>query len=137
MPRIQDWQTALETLVRQRWVVPFTWGQQDCCLFAADCVLAATGKDVAEDVRGAYSSEAGAARLLRQHGGVAQLAEKRLGQGIAPLFMQVGDVGLVHVAGRDMLAVCFGAHLLAPGPEGLVTVPLEQAQQAWRCVKDE
>ena len=135
--RIHEWQIALEALLKTRWSAPFTWGQQDCCLFAADCVLAVTGSDPAEDVRGAYSTEAGAARLLRQHGGAAKLAEERLGEEIAPLFMQVGDVALVHVAERDMLAVCFGPHLLAPGPDGLVYVPLDHALRAWRCTRAE
>lgn len=133
--RKHDWMIVLEALVKQRWVVPFLFGKNDCCLFAADCVLAITGEDPAQGLRGTYSTEKEAALLVRKLGGVPSIAKARFGEEILPAFMQVGDVALVKVMGQDMLAVCFGAHLLAPGPDGLVYVPLENALQAWRCIR--
>jgi hypothetical protein len=135
--RIPDWLLALDALVKERWAAPFLFGANDCCLFAADCVLAVTGQDPAHDLRGAYSTEKGAALMVRKFGGVPQLAKDRLGEEIPPTFLQVGDVALVRMQDQDMLAVCFGSHLLAPGPEGLVYVPIEHALQAWRCTRKE
>lgn len=42
----------------------FKWGTNDCCLFTADAVIAMGGPDLAAKVRGKYSTEIGAKRVL-------------------------------------------------------------------------
>lgn len=122
---------AFEALVRDRMNAPFKWGEHDCCLFAADAVLAMTGRDPAAAERGTYDSAAGALQLLAELGGLAAVAA-RAGEPITPLQATVGDVGLVNVNGTDLLAVCSGLNWLAPGGTGLVALDLQEAQQAWR-----
>lgn len=130
-PRFPDWPARLQALITERLHMPFTWGRQDCCLFVCDAVLALTGHDPAAGLRG-YKTERGAARVLKQHGGVHQLAQTRLGVAIPLSLAQVGDVGLVQQGGRDSLALWAGAAWLAPGPQGLVSLPFTAAVAAWR-----
>ncbi|MGF7180380.1 DUF6950 family protein [Tunturiibacter psychrotolerans] len=44
---------------------PFKWGSNDCCLYAANAILACTGVDIASDFRGIYKSEFGALRAIK------------------------------------------------------------------------
>lgn len=135
--RIRTWQSALHACVSTRLHKPFAWGSQDCCLFAADCVFAVTGIDPAADLRGTYATEREAARVLQKHGGVAELAFQRIGPVVRTDQAQPGDVGVTQQEGRATLAVCMGAHWLAPGAQGLVHVPPERVARAWRCCKAE
>lgn len=131
--RLPDWQTRLAALVAQRMRHPFIWGVHDCCLFAADAVLACTGQDLAADLRGTYSTQAQAGELLAARGGIIKLASGRLGRVTPPALAQAGDVALADMGDGYILAVCGGAHFLAPGPAGLVPLQLHQVRRAWRC----
>lgn len=131
-PRLHDWQLHLQAFIQARWSQPFAWGQQDCCLFVCDAIHAITGRDPAADLRG-YTTEREALRILREHGGVRGLADARAGEPVPVLAAQVGDVGLLPLDGRDTLALCAGAHWLAPGANGLAALPLEAASHAWRA----
>lgn len=135
--RLLDWQVRLEACLAERWARPFAWGQQDCALCAADCVLACTGVDPAARLRGTYSNAAGAAAVLRTHGGLVAIAARNLGAEVAPLCATLGDVGLVANGGRECLAVCTGPVWLAPGPNGLTPFPPECVTRAWRLTTTE
>jgi hypothetical protein len=66
MTRFDDWPERLEKFLAQsKDKASLEWGSFDCCLFSCDAVLAITGVDLAADFRGEYSSEMGAAKLLR------------------------------------------------------------------------
>lgn len=129
--RYSDWPERLDRFLAQRRHQRFQWGVQDCCLFVADAVRELYGVDPAEGLRG-YRSERGAARIVRQLGGVAGIGASRFGAACEVLQAQVGDVLLVHTGSRDSLALCVGAHWLAPGAAGLVAGPLSEARSAWR-----
>lgn len=133
--RRHDWMLQLAAVVSARLAAPFAWGANDCCLFAADCVHAITGQDPAADLRGTYTTELGAGRVLQAHGGITGLACDRLGPVIRADLAQPGDVGLVWMVRRPTLAVCVGQHFMAPGVCGLVVVPTNEVQRAWRCTK--
>lgn len=125
------WRQRFDALVAQRLRTPFAWGSHDCCLWAADCVLATTGHDPAADLRGTYTTALGAARVLSAIGGLPA-AGARGGPAIPPLAAAVGDVGLVQHDGRDLMAVCAGSVWLAPAANGLAALPLSAATLAWR-----
>ena len=135
--RLRDWQSRLQACIAERWARPFAWGQQDCVLFPADCVSACTGNDPAKAMRGTYRDAAGAARLVRDLGGLAAIAAAHCGPEVLPGLAQPGDIGLVLNDGRECLAVCSGAMWLAPGFVGLCSLPMAQALRAWRLVKAE
>lgn len=48
---------------------PFRWGKEDCLIGCANVFLALTGKDIAAEVRGKYSTEKEAAAILAEYGG--------------------------------------------------------------------
>lgn len=135
--RLRDWQSRLAALVAQRWAMPFAWGVHDCCLFAADAVLAVTGHDPAADLRGTYRTAAEAVVALARAGGLAGLAIERAGRVVPAEAAQAGDIGLLE-PGRGALpalAVCAGTHWLAPGRHGLVAHPAHHVRRAWRCTR--
>lgn len=124
-------QHALDGFLRSRLAVPFAWGSQDCCMFAADAVAVQTGRDPAADARRAYTTARTGAMLLQQLGGLEAVGA-RAGPAIGPLNAGAGDIGLVHYNDRRTLAVCMGPAWLAPGARGLVVLPLDAAERAWR-----
>jgi hypothetical protein len=132
MRRVQDWQVRFADICNERKDAKFVWGSHDCCLWAADVVLALTGTDFGKPFRGQYDSALGAARVLEQHGGVEAIATKSLGNPIPTLMAGVGDIVAVEVAGRKSLAVCNGAYLLAPGLTALELLGFDAAVAAWK-----
>jgi hypothetical protein len=131
--RLSDWQSRLGALFFDRAKTPFTWGANDCASFACDCVLAQTGHDPAEHLRG-YADAASAAHVLKDGGGLRRLADKRLGAKIPPALAQVGDVGLTAIGGRPSLVVCGGERWYGPSDAGLVSIPAADVRAAWRAV---
>lgn len=125
------WRDSLRALVSARLAVPFAWGRNDCCLWAADAVLATTGTDHAAGIRGTYSTAAEAVRVVAELGGMEAIGA-RAGAAIPPLMAAEGDIGLIDADGRGMLAVCAGQGWLAPAALGLALYPLDAARMAWR-----
>lgn len=73
------------------------WGEMDCCQFAFNWVLAATGHNIMQPYEGRYSSAGGALRLTKRHGGILAMIDARmtkcgLSRTTSP---QHGDVALV------------------------------------------
>lgn len=130
--RFHDWQIRFERFVRERSNLPFAWGTNDCAIFAADCVQALTGTDVALPELRTHTTDLQAARLLKKHGGVAGIATAALGAPLAPLLAHVGDVVLADMGNGDTLAICNGGTCMAPGPAGLVHVGMDTARACWR-----
>jgi hypothetical protein len=130
--RLYDWQLRFAEFVATRASMPFAWGQNDCCLFAADAVLAMTGKDHASELRG-YDSAIAAQRLIDECGGLREIVRAALGDSILPAFASVGDVVLVENEGREMLAICNGTTALAPGETGIAVLGMNTALAAWRA----
>lgn len=128
-----DWQIDFANCVAENMYKPFEWGSHDCMLWAANLVSAITGYDPAIDFRGEYISALGAARLLKEVGGMEAVTTLNLGsEPISKNFANVGDIMLVLQEGQPMLAVCNGETMLAPGPFGLVSLPTLSAEKAWR-----
>jgi hypothetical protein len=130
--RYDNWPEKLNELIEARLNKPFKWGEHDCCLFAADAILAMTGTDLASDLRGTYASKTKAAKIVKEKGGLAQIATDRLGEPIPVLMAKRGDIVLMPVATGNCLAVCLGDKLAAPGPDALVFAPLNVAISAWK-----
>jgi hypothetical protein len=129
--RRADWQLRLAQFMEQRASKPFAWGENDCCLFAADAVQAMTGTDYAKTLRG-YSTQREALRLVQKMGGLWAIATGALGEPVSPLLAGVGDVVLLDNEGRELLAVCNGTTAVAPGADGAVSIGMETAKAAWR-----
>lgn len=134
--RFRDWQSRMQACLAERWARPFAWGSQDCALLLCDVVLAITGHDPAEGLRGTYHDALGAARVVAAGGGLGAIATARLGGEISPMLAQQGDAGLVTSDGRECLATWSGCNWLAPGADGIESLRPEAAVRAWRCVRE-
>lgn len=131
--RLADWQLNFEKFIAKYRHSPFVWGKHDCCLFAANSVLAITGKDYAESLRDSYDSVESAVKVIKQFGGIESIASSLTG--ISPVsasYADVGDVLLVLQCGREMLAVCNGSTMFAPGERGLITLETHTALKTWK-----
>lgn len=135
--RLRDWPERLAALFAAREAAPFTWGVHDCCLFAADAVLAVTGHDPAADLRGTYTTAAEAVRVLGQHGGLVGIAIARAGRVVPVALAQPGDVGLSHHdPDRPALAVWGGSSWHGAAAVGVVALPPGAVVRAWRCTAE-
>lgn len=123
---------ALDDFIGGRRELPFAWGSQDCCNFAADWVELVRGVDPMADLRGLESALA-AGRALADAGGLLAAVTQRMGPPILGALAQVGDVALVrHGAGLSSMGVCLGPYVTAPGDAGLLMLPITHAEAAWR-----
>ena len=129
--RLPDWQQRYADFGRARASMPFAWGSNDCCTFAAAAVEALTGVAAIASVL-PYDSAFTAARMIEEGGGLEQLACFLLGPKVPPLTAAVGDIVLVINAGREMLGVCNGTNVLAPGEKLLAVLGMESALAAWK-----
>lgn len=133
MKRADNWPTLLTRFIEERRAMPFAWGSNDCCLFAADWCRTVGGIDFAEGIRGTYSSALGAMRVLEKHGGVFGLAQKRAGLERVPKQMaQRGDIVAHEVPHGVALGICLGAVAAFVGRDGLTFAPIEAAVGVWR-----
>lgn len=130
MTRYPDWQLRLEAFARERRSMPFAWGANDCCIFAADAVELMTGEILRPDLRGQDVRQALA--TLRAEGGVRGIASSVLGEPVSPLMARIGDVVVIEAGKRESLAICNGGTAIAPGPDGMVAVSMQMARAAWR-----
>lgn len=130
MHRLPGWPELLAAYIDQRSAMPFAWGSNDCCTFAADGVQAITGLDPMADLRG-YGGALQAQRILR-NGGLMALVSDRLGWQLPPQFAHRGDVVLVPMSGdQQFLGLCMGSSFAAPGPDHMVIGPMSTALACW------
>jgi hypothetical protein len=129
--RLADWQTRFSDFGKARASMPFAWGSNDCCSFAATAVEALTGRNPMVGVE-PYTSEIGAAKMIARAGGLRALASQYLGEPVSPLMAGVGDVVLVMNEGREMLAICNGVNAMAPAESGMVALGMSAATAAWK-----
>jgi len=105
MMRFPDWTSRLHETIKAASERPFSWGENDCCMFVADCCVATCGTDPAADYRGRYSTEVGAKRVLSKgHGGLDSALDSCF-QRIEPAFAQRGDVCLHETPDGKAVAV--------------------------------
>lgn len=143
MTRYPDWALKLEAAFLHNRNRPFEWGKHDCALFACNVIQVMTGKDLAFDFRGKYTTELGAARAIREFNGgsgdLDLLAEKvcaKYGmEEIPPVFAQRGDV-VIALSADSQKALCIvglcGRLAYGAGPDGLTRLPMASWIRAWR-----
>ena len=138
MIRADNWPEILARFIDERRAIPFAWGHNDCCLFAADWIRAACGMDLAEDVRGQYSTALGAARLLKRYGGVRGLIRQRgdiLGmRSIDSRAVQRGDLVVADTGNGESIGISLGNVAAFVARDGLIFAPFDFQLRApcWR-----
>jgi len=133
MKRIKGWEQALPAATRAAMARRHAWGSHDCALFAADCVQAMTGEDLAAEFRGTYKDEAGARRTLAALGcaDVGDLAARYLPE-ISPPEARRGDVVMIEGKYGPFLAIVDGRTAVGPSRRGLEHAPVTSARRGWR-----
>lgn len=137
MARIDHWPRKLTAFVEERRASPFVWGAHDCCMFVVDWVALLTGIDPAPELRGAYTTEKGAAKIIKKRGGdVVALADEVCARHgwprVGPKLARRGDVVAHTTPTGPCLGICLGAETVCAGAGGLVTLPTESGLAAWR-----
>ncbi|EJL77363.1 hypothetical protein PMI15_04685 [Polaromonas sp. CF318] len=136
MTRYPDWPRRLTEHLAAVKRTPFIWGQHDCCTFAAGAVIAMTGTDAIAPWRGKYTSQRGAARFIAAAGGLHALTCTVMGEPMqTPALAGRGDLvmfEMVEPYGPQALGICVGAQIAAPGPQGMVLLPISVASAAWK-----
>jgi Domain of unknown function (DUF6950) len=142
LTRTPHWATReFHQFLLQRATEPFTWGKNDCSLFAADAIQSFTGVDLAEDFRGKYSDEASALTLCESITGTPTLEAAavycamkfHLREWPYPRCAQRGDLVLVEESSRLISAVIHlnGRHAVTVGQDGLKLLPITSVRRAW------
>jgi hypothetical protein len=98
--RRDDWVTRLNAVTEAHRRVAPVWGVSDCLLAAMDVVAAMTGHDPVADIRGTYSTEAGAAKILLKRGYAdVEYALADNFPHIGRLMARRGDLAVVEIGG--------------------------------------
>lgn len=136
MSRAPNWPALLTRFIEEKRDVPFDWANNNCCFFAADWCLILTGIDPAADIRADVKDKATAAAMITPLGGLAGIADARCVSNGWPEVprkqAQRGDVVLFDGEHGETLGVCAGPQIVAPGPSGLMQLPMSAAKKAWR-----
>lgn len=105
---------------------PFAWGSFDCVLFASGYVIPATGVDYLAG-QPAWSTAKEALRILDGLGGLEAILDAYFTR-TNPNLAKDGDLAMHE------RSVCLysGAHIVAPGPDGLVFIERTRAKCAWQ-----
>lgn len=130
--RFPDWPSRLDDVIRAASERRFRYGYHDCCLFAADVVLALTGRDPAAELRG-YRGRRQAIQILAREGGLVPLVSRVLD--CAPVHAAMaakGDVVFGSPIREGAIGVCVGRLVAFAGVDGLSLHPRAVAALAWR-----
>jgi hypothetical protein len=132
--RLPNWPEALAAEIARGQRTPFAWGTHDCLLYAADCVRAQTGVDLAADFRGGYWTLRGAIQILAAHGYDTPLDAIAARLPEIPLARAArGDVVVAELAYGVSAGVCLGARSSFAAPSGLLDRPTGRCFKLERC----
>lgn len=132
--RIPEWRVALHETIETHRREPFVWGRRDCALFAADCVNAMTGSDLARGFRNSYRSPSGAMRALKRAGypDLLALVSDQFEE-IHPIRAGVGDIAaFVGEETPWSLGIFAGPRVTVLRVDGLGTVDRSLTARAFR-----
>ncbi len=108
---------------------PLAYGTWDCCIFAADAVLATTGIDHLALFRGQYDTLIDGLKLLKVQGEgtILKTVIKMLGDPISSTKAWRGDI----VYHRRNLGVCAGSMAYFITDEGLSPFPMNEMKRTF------
>jgi hypothetical protein len=133
--------TPFTAFLKQAKSAPFKWGSNDCCLFAANAVLAITGADLADDFRGKYTDEASAFALIKTVTGGTTVADAaaycakkhNLTEYTHPLMAKRADLVVISNAGNLIAGVVHlnGREVVSVNDQGIVRLPITSITRSW------
>lgn len=127
----QNWKLELSQFLIDSSSKPFKWGEFDCVLFAADCVMVQTGIDLASDYRGSYSTKRQAYELIKSKWdgdfNSMLLEHLQLRKG-AP---NVGDIVVLDRKEGFVCGLYTGSYVTCVSLKGRYDVPLDQNSKVY------
>lgn len=137
LERLENWDQRLALVTARLIRTPSVWGESDCLLKVCDAIEAVTGEDLAADIRGQYSTEAGAARLMRKR--KAKNVEDVLAQFFEPvgrLLAQRGDVFAIEEDGQIAAGYITEYGAAVATPHGLAFRPQMAIKTAFKVGRE-
>ena len=133
MTRFEDWPQRLDAAIRAAKGRPFSWGDHDCTLFAANVVRELTGEDPAAMYRGTYSNKEEADTAIVEAGSLETLVIAALGEPISPKLAQRGDVVMIETEeDGEALGICLDHRAAFAAPVGVTLLKMSRCSKAWR-----
>lgn len=137
MSKMPGWQTRLLTTVKELSWTPFSWGENDCCTFAAKCVDAQYNTNIYDQISGKYSTELGSKRFSIEKVGTSYLPtllDAYLSERVDKNYAQRGDVVTFEGALGLTAGILWTGYVWAMGPNGVETFPLNKIKitDIWR-----
>ena len=129
--RHPQWATRLPETLRAAMSRPFSWGEHDCCLFAADCAIAVCGVDIAEKVRGRYKTKSDALRVLKTEFGDLETGLSSFFTKIEPDNAARGDIVMFNGDEGKTLGVLWAKKIWSVTEGGAMPVN-HKPIKAWR-----
>ena len=108
----------------------FEWGKYDCCMFAADIVLAKTGLDLAVNHRGTYSSQIGSVKAMKKHGSFIDILDANFERIGNINFAKRGDV--VSYKGGNGVGVVWSGGVISIHQSTGLSLVLDEIEFIWR-----
>ncbi len=129
MQRKDNWEKNFYDCLKEMAAQPWKWGQHDCAIMAANVIMAMTGVDLAEKVRGKYKTKRGAAGLIARAGGLVGLIDCEI---INPTFAQRGDLCLIDDHDGEAFGICVGKDVIQAAYDGgYHHKPMKSVVRSW------
>ncbi|CAI2935009.1 DUF6950 family protein [Aminobacter niigataensis] len=133
LQRLPDWERRLALVVEHHLDMPGEWGVADCLLTVADVIEAMTGIDPAARVRGTYSSEIGAAKVMRRRKCAdVEAVLAKLFPPVGRLSASRGDAGVIERDGMLAAGIITERGFAVKVETGLVFYPQTAIKTAFK-----
>lgn len=138
--KLRGWGPRFDAYIESVRNESFVWGEFDCAILSAAVTDIVQGREAgkAEDIiRSAFGSVRTAEdyiRFLEKEGPLGVLVNEYFADRVtqSPVAMcGKGDIVLLNLEGREMLAPHDGTMALAPGTNGLNPIDLSYAKMGW------
>lgn len=132
MKRFDDWDKRLSNYIASKANEPFSWGNNDCVLFAVKAAECLTGVNTYNSYLG-YSTEEEAKEIIRSGGGLSNILSKHYGSGHRKyLKARRGDIVLIKSDDYQVGIIDdSGQFVILPSDTGLVREPLHKIWRVW------
>lgn len=134
--RPEGWEARLADVMKSALDQDWEWGVHDCGSFAHRCASAVVNGATPWDQFLTYSTEVGAARLIKRSGGIPAILD--VVDRINPLEAQRGDIGVARGDGEGpsregelAVGVFDGRHFVLAAKGGLARWPVTCVEIAW------